>query len=350
MLDDATRRINHLAEEASSLIYLELFYLEFFPLEIEICRPWRYLYPNPRRFKVITKVKVDDIVPNPFQARKGYEREGIRTLADEIKTVGLWPGALRGRKRAGKVELCFGHRRLAAVKLLGWREVDVDVVELSDDEMATQSLIENLQREGLNDVEKAEGIVALVRRLQRSTGKNENPAIQEVSSKLGLSPSWTKELMRIAEFDEPAKEAIRAGKIAGRTALEAYRIGGSKMIEVAAEKKLPVHTLTAIGQRISEISDPAIREKVKRSVLKGDVVVPDEIKTKARQMTARSQQDKAPPDLVIVITRWTGFIEDWTKQLDAVLPYREYVDSVPKIADRFRTSVRSLIQRLEKLL
>jgi ParB/RepB/Spo0J family partition protein len=299
---------------------------------------------------MITKVKVSQIVPNPYQARKAFDPEGIKALAQEIKSVGLWQGALRARERNGRVELCFGHRRFEAIKSLGWKEVEVDLVELSDDEMATQSLIENLQREGLNDVEKSEGIVALVKRVKRASGEDDGRAIGNVSTKLGLSPSWTKELMRIADFEEPAKEAIRQGKIAGRTALEAYRIGGAKMIEVAAAKRLPVHTLTAIGQRINEISDEGVREKVRRSVLKGEVVLPDEIKSRARQLTAHSQRDKVPPDLVIVITRWTAMIQDWNKQLDAVMPYREYIDSVPKVAENFRAAVRALIERLEKFL
>src|SRR5713226_5680034 len=100
---------------------------------------------------MIARVRVKDIRPNPFQVRKTYDRQTIKALAQEIESVGLWAGALRGRRSEGTVQLCFGHRRFEAVKELSWKEVDVDIVELSDDEMATQSLVENLQREGLND-------------------------------------------------------------------------------------------------------------------------------------------------------------------------------------------------------
>jgi ParB family chromosome partitioning protein len=110
---------------------------------------------------MIREVKVSDIKPNPFQARKTQDQDAIRSLANEIKTVGLWPGALRGRQKNGHIELCFGHRRLEAVKLLGWKKVEV--VELSDEELALQSLIENLQREGLNDADRGDGIAAYIR-------------------------------------------------------------------------------------------------------------------------------------------------------------------------------------------
>lgn len=298
---------------------------------------------------MITKVKVRDIEPNPYQARKAYDRESIQSLAAEIKTVGLWPGALRGRRHNGKVQLCFGHRRLDAIKLLKWQEVDVDIVDLSDDEMATQSLIENLQREGLNDVDKAEGIVALVKQLKKSKGHDEAQAIQEIAHKMGLSVPWTKDLMRISTFDDSAKQEIRKGRIAGRTALEANRIGGMEMIKVAAEKKLPVHTLTSIGKKISEIPDAEVRERIKKKVLKGEVTSPDEIQRKARELGGRRQKN-LPPDLIIVFSRWTEEIKKWNAQLDAVFPYLEYLDSQPKIAEEFRSAVRELIGRLQKFV
>jgi ParB family transcriptional regulator, chromosome partitioning protein len=299
---------------------------------------------------MLAKVKVKDIRPNPFQARKNFDKEAIQALADEIKSVGLWPGALRGRRKDGHVELCFGHRRLEAVKVLKWPEVEVDVVELTDEEMATQSLIENLQRQGLNDVEKAEGIVSLVKQLRKSRGYDENKAIQEIASMLGLSVAWTKNLIQLASYDESAKDEIRKGRIAGRTAMEANRVGGPELVKTAAEKKIPVHKLTDIGKKIGEISDPQIRETIKKKVVKGEIVEPEEIQKKARQMVGKSKKDDSPPDLVIVIAQWTREIDGWIGQLDQVTPYIEYIDGVPKIADAFRKSVRELIARLQKFV
>jgi ParB/RepB/Spo0J family partition protein len=317
-------------------------------LEIDFFAENKYTFqkgPNA----MIKKIAVRDIKPNPFQARTVYDREAINTLADEIKSEGLWAGALRGRSRNGRVELCFGHRRLEAIKQLGWKDVEVDIVELSDDEMATQSLIENLQREGLNDLDKAEGISALVKQLRRSKGYDENRAIRQVSAKLGLSPAWIRELIGITAFDAPAKDVIRKGKIKGRTAMEAHRIGGSRMVQTAALKGLPVHKLTKIGTKLSEIEDKQIRQKLKQEVLEGKLTEPEDIERKARVIIARRQKD-APADLNLIIIQWTRFIDDWNKKLDDVLPHKDYIDRVPKVAAGFRASIRALIQRLEKFL
>jgi ParB family chromosome partitioning protein len=327
--------------------------LEIIYLEIDCQNPSSYspviAEGHIGEIEMLTKVKIKDIKANPFQARRGYDPEGIKALSDEIRTVGLWPGALRGRRRDGNVELCFGHRRWEAVKRLGWDTVEVDIVDLADDEMATQSLIENLQREGLNDLDKAEGIAALVKQLQRSKGFDNARAVKEVSSKLGLTPAWTEQIMALTGFEEPAKEAIRQGRIKGRTALEAYRIGGAKMVVTAAEKSLPVHTLTKIGTKLAQIKDKDVKERIKREVIEGRLTGPDEVERKARVMAAHRQKD-VPPDLNEVVLKWALIIEDWTEQLDAVLPYREYLDNAPKIAERFRTAIRGFIERLEKFL
>ena len=111
---------------------------------------------------MIKTIELKNIKPNPFNARVDYDEKPINDLAKEIDKVGFWAGALRGRMQNGKIELCFGHRRLAALKKLGRKEVQIDVVELSDEDMAMQGLAENLQRQGLNDMEKAEGVKQLV--------------------------------------------------------------------------------------------------------------------------------------------------------------------------------------------
>src|SRR6185436_4006754 len=107
--------------------------------------------------KVVVPIK--DILPNPYQARKTMDREAIRNLAEEIKASGLWPGSLRGRMKGSHVELCYGHRRLAALKHLGWDKVEVEVDELTDEIKAPFALVETERVEmGLEveDVEKAQ--------------------------------------------------------------------------------------------------------------------------------------------------------------------------------------------------
>src|SRR5262245_11802581 len=111
---------------------------------------------------MLKTIALKDIPPNRFNIRQDYNPEATNELAEELEDVGLWVGSLRERMHNGRVELCFGHRRWMALKKLHQDVVTIDILDLTDEQMMEQGLIENLQRQGLNDMEKAEGIRQLV--------------------------------------------------------------------------------------------------------------------------------------------------------------------------------------------
>jgi ParB family chromosome partitioning protein len=164
--------------------------------------------------KVVVPIK--DILPNPYQARKKMDREAIRNLAEEIRRPDSGPGSLRGRMKGSHVELCYGHRRLAALKHLGWDKVEVEVDELTDEEMALQGLAENFQREGLSDIEKAQGLHTMVQLLIKQK-VSESDAMKRVSKFVGLSEAWIRDLLSMLDMEGTVQRAIRDRKIAGRT-------------------------------------------------------------------------------------------------------------------------------------
>jgi ParB-like chromosome segregation protein Spo0J len=244
------------------------------------------------------------------------------------------------------------HRRLEAIRRLQWKEVEVDVVTLSDEDMSLQALVENLQREGLNDADKADGVAAYIKlRMESSKEPSRLGKIEdELSSILGFSRQRIQQFREIAGFGEEIKEEIRAGRIKGETAAEAHRLGGEEAVKTAAEKGLPRRTLREIGDRLDEIEDEKVKEKVREQVIKGKVTDPDDVVKEARRMGAGKKKKAAPPDLLIVISQWTGQIEEWTAQLDEVVPYIQYIDTQPKVAQHFREAIGGLIERLQKFL
>lgn len=307
---------------------------------------------------MITKVKVKDILPNPFQVRRSHDPAGIISLADEIRQKGLWAGAFRGRQQNGQVELCFGHRRLDAVKRLGWKEVEVDIVKLSDEEMSLQGLIENVQREGLNDTDKGEWIAAYIKRRLESGNIPYGILVEETRRLLGYREREFQIFLRLAGLSEPAKEKIRGSKMTGRAADEARRLAGKdatpeqveEVIKNAAENKIGTWALESMGKKIGEIKDEKVREKVREKVVKGELTSPEEVVKKARQLQGQNKKKSAPPDLLVVVSNWTVQIGQWNQQLDQVTPYVEYIDTAPAIAENFRAAVRELKTRLEKFL
>jgi len=293
--------------------------------------------------KVVVPIK--DILPNPYQARKTMDREAIRNFAEEIKASGLWPGSLRGRMKGSHVELCYGHRRLAALKHLGWDKVEVEVDELTDEEMALQGLAENFQREGLSDIEKAQGLHTMVTLLTKQNLK-EGDAMKRVSKFVGLSEAWIRDLLSMLDMEGTVQREIRDRKIAGRTALEAHRFGGKQMVATAVEHKLPVHKISAIAKKVRSIPDAGVREKIRKDVVTGKLVEPERVEEKARKLL-KGRKIQAPEDLDRVLSDWTYLLGHWNEKLEELLVYKRFFAG--RNTAGVRGEAQKLVKKLEKL-
>ena len=270
--------------------------------------------------KVVIPIK--DILPNPWQARKVMDREAVRSLADEIKASGLWPGSLRGRMKGSQLELCYGHRRLAALKHLGWKDVEVEVDELSDEEMALQGLAENFQREGLSDIEKAQGLHMMIQMLHKQK-VGESETMKRVSKFVGLSEAWIRDLLSMLDMEGSVQRAIRDRRIAGRTALEAHRFGGKEMVATAVVHKLPVHRISAMAKKIRGIPDAGVREKIRQDVVTGRITEPERVEERARKML-KGRKLSAPEDFDRILKDWAFVVAHWNDKIEELLVYKRF--------------------------
>ena len=136
----------------------------------------------------ILKVDINEVEPNKEQPRKRFDTEAIEELSESIKRYGLIQPIVV-TKKDGYYEIIAGERRWRACKKAGIKEISVIVRE--DDERRNReiSLIENIQREDLNVVEKAMGIKFLMDEYTLTQ--------QEVSEILGKSRSAVANTVRI---------------------------------------------------------------------------------------------------------------------------------------------------------
>jgi ParB family chromosome partitioning protein len=93
------------------------------------------------------------IEENPFNSRISSDKEKLRRLANSMQRNGLL-SPIRVRQHKEKYQLVFGHRRVKAARILGWKVINAEVVDLSDQQMLEYSLSENLERSDLSDLEK----------------------------------------------------------------------------------------------------------------------------------------------------------------------------------------------------
>lgn len=109
----------------------------------------------------VVELAVDEIEPNPRQPRKKFDQDKLKQLSDSIKEDGvLQPVVVR--KKENRYELIMGERRLQAARLAGVPTIPVVVKNVKDVDSLRLSVVENIQRENLNDIEVAKAYHALV--------------------------------------------------------------------------------------------------------------------------------------------------------------------------------------------
>ncbi len=108
------------------------------------------------------EIAVASIIPSPTQARHDIAPAELQELADSIAAEGLLQPIVV-RKHGDKYELIAGERRWRAFQLLKLKTIPARLTTASDTSAAVLGLIENLQREGLNPIDEAQGYASLIR-------------------------------------------------------------------------------------------------------------------------------------------------------------------------------------------
>ncbi len=151
-------------------------------------------------------LSVDSIVPNPRQPRQVFDDDGLTALADSINTAGLMqPIVVRKSKIDGTFELVAGERRWRAAQIAGLKQLPSIVRELDDKTSAEWALIENLQREDLNPIDRAEAFDRLV--------VDFNATQKEIATQLGIDRSSVANFLRLNDLEPAVKDAVRDGRL-----------------------------------------------------------------------------------------------------------------------------------------
>lgn len=160
-------------------------------------------------------IEVEKIRPNPFQPRQEFDEAKLRDLADSIRMYGILQPLVVTRKEYQKddggigveYELIAGERRLRASKLAGLREVPALIRAKEDDDRVKLELaiIENLQREDLNAVDRARSFQKLA--------EDFNLKHVEIAQKVGKSREYVSNTIRLLALPEEILIALGEGKI-----------------------------------------------------------------------------------------------------------------------------------------
>jgi ParB family chromosome partitioning protein len=152
----------------------------------------------------LLEIGTDQIVPNPYQPRKTIDPESIKELAASIESEGLLQPVVV-RKILDDYQLIAGERRWRAHQFLKRGKILARVMTTTEISSASLSLIENLQREGLNPLEESMGYHSLVEEFGLTQAK--------VAERVGKSRSYITNTMRFLQLEEDLRILLADGKI-----------------------------------------------------------------------------------------------------------------------------------------
>jgi ParB family chromosome partitioning protein len=179
---------------------------------------FKYLlqYTNMQQYhNSIFWVETEKIKPNPYQPRKEFEPRALQDLADSIRQYGVLQPLVVTRKEIEndqglfvEYELIAGERRLRASKLAGIPQVPVIIRagQDSDKEKLELAIIENLQREDLNPIDRAQAFLKLAEEFKLTHS--------EIGKKMGKSREYVSNTLRLLSLPEEIRQALAEKKIA----------------------------------------------------------------------------------------------------------------------------------------
>ncbi len=160
-------------------------------------------------------VEVEKIVPNPFQPRREFDEDKLRELAESIRMYGVLQPLTVTRKEIfeedgsfrTEYELIAGERRLRASRLAGLEQVPVLIRsgEQTEQEKLELAIIENLQREDLNAVDRALAFKQLADMFNLSHA--------DVAKKVGRSREYVSNSIRLLALPEVILESLKRNEI-----------------------------------------------------------------------------------------------------------------------------------------
>lgn len=160
-------------------------------------------------------IETEKIKPNPYQPRRDFDEARLRDLADSIRMYGILQPLVVTRREyekpdgglAVEYELISGERRLRASKIAGLAQVPTIIrnSEENDRLKLELAIIENLQREDINSVDRARAFD----RLAKEFGMTH----VQIAEKVGKSREYVSNTLRILALPEAMLTAVSEGKI-----------------------------------------------------------------------------------------------------------------------------------------
>lgn len=187
----------------------------------------------------VVSLPVENIHPNPHQPRKTFNEEALLDLADSIREHGiLQPLIVITAPEEGQYLLIAGERRLRASKIAGLNQVPAIVRTATEQQQLEFAIIENVQREDLNPMERAQAYQNLIDQFSMTH--------EDIAHKVGRKRTTISNTLRLLNLPPQVQNALANDSISEGHARALLSLNSPRAMESALE------TILSLGLNVRQ--------------------------------------------------------------------------------------------------
>ncbi|MDR2862195.1 MAG: ParB/RepB/Spo0J family partition protein [Syntrophobacterales bacterium] len=247
------------------------------------------LVANMEDKPLLTSCGIEEISPNRFQPRKNFHDQEQKDLVASIRKSGIIQPIVVRQSDTG-YEIIAGERRWRAAQEAGLKNIPIVIRKASDMEAAELSLIENLQREGLNPLEEANAYRTLI----EIFGQNHDT----IAAKIGKDRSTVTNTIRLLKLPTKIQQALAEKKITAGHARSILALE-SDQEQMSAFNTISKHDLSV--RKAEQLVQSLKGQEKTRKTIKKDVHLDDLEKKLSQTLMTKAQIKKRGKKGVIEI-------------------------------------------------
>ena len=149
----------------------------------------------------INEIPIDQIEANPNQPRREFEETALNELAQSISEIGIVVPITLRQMGEHKYQIIAGERRWRASQIAGLSSLPAYIRTIKDEEVMEMALVENIQREDLNDIE----IALAYEHLLETSGMTQ----EKMSKRVGKSRTAVTNYLRLLKLPAQVQMALQ---------------------------------------------------------------------------------------------------------------------------------------------
>ncbi|MCP3679749.1 MAG: ParB/RepB/Spo0J family partition protein [Gammaproteobacteria bacterium] len=274
------------------------------------------LESSPDQFtkETLQQIAIEHIEPGPYQPRQQMDQQALEELANSIKKQGLiQPIIVQPKSDTHHYFIVAGERRWRAAQLAGLKTVPV-IIKIIDEKVALAfALIENLQREDLNPIDKAEAFIRFQEEYEMTH--------TEIAETVGLSRTAVTNMMRLLGLAQEVKALLRQDQLQMGHGRALLSLSSDQQVDVAKQvirKSLSVRATENLVNRIK----PSDSEKDNSKILNINTIDSgmyqqwlEQLSKTLPQNTVRLTFDKTGKGKIIITVDSPKAIEEFIQRL-----------------------------------